>query len=162
MHTCRCLCAAEVDKAAGSHLMKECDRKMSSKLTRGRWLAAAGLPLVLLWCAPAASQELPSAERGKDLATRLCRNCHLLDGTPGQRIPAGTPTFRSMATAPSQTKERVRATLIQPHVPMPDVQLSRAEIDDLIAYLDSIRAEQSLPPLLLPAGAPKPTLPSKS
>jgi mono/diheme cytochrome c family protein len=119
----------------------------------------------MLWgvSALAAAQESqPSAERGKDLAARLCQNCHLLDSATGRTVPAGTPTFRSMATDPSQTRERVLAALIQPHVPMPDVQLSRAEIDDIIAYLDAIRAEQSLPPLLPPIGAPKPTPPSRS
>jgi cytochrome c len=152
--------------AAGSDQRKGAMARMShSNPRRKRWLAAAGLHLVLIWgvSAPAATQEAqPSAERGKDLATRLCRNCHLLDSSTDQTVPAGTPTFRSMATAPSQTRERVLAALIQPHVPMPDVQLSRTEIDDIIAYLDALRAEQSMPPLLPPVGAPKPTLPSKS
>jgi cytochrome c len=153
-------------QAAGSDQGKGAMTRMShSNPTGGRWLAAVGLHLVLVWWAsvPVATQEAqPSAERGKDLATRLCRNCHLLYGATGQTVPAGAPSFRSMATAPNQTREHVVAALIQPHVPMPDVQLSRAEIDDLIAYLDAIRAEQSLPPLLPPAGGPKPTLPSKS
>ncbi|MFN3745256.1 MAG: c-type cytochrome [Hyphomicrobiaceae bacterium] len=136
-----------------------------SNSRRKRWLAAAGLHLVLLWglsASTSAQETQPSAERGRDLAIRLCQNCHLLDSATGQTVPAGTPTFRSMATEPSQTRERVLAALIQPHVPMPDVQLSRAEIDDVIAYLDAIRAEHALPPLLPPLGEPKPTLPSKS
>ena len=132
---------------------------------RGRWPAVAGLAFALIGCASTttvAQDAQPSIERGKDLATRLCRNCHLLDGATTQAVPVGTPTFRSMATAPNQTRERVVSALMQPHVPMPDVQLSRTEIDDIIAYIDALRADRSLPPLLPPAGAPKPAFPSKS
>lgn len=124
-----------------------------------------GLHLALLSCpsAPAtAQQDQPSAQRGKELAIRLCKNCHVIDSMAGSSVPVGTPTFRSMAIASGQTRERVLAALIQPHVPMPDIQLSRSEIDSIIAYLDEIRAEQSLPPLLPPTGGAKPTLPSKS
>jgi mono/diheme cytochrome c family protein len=45
---------------------------------------------------------------------------------------------------------------------MPDIQLSRSGIDNIIPYLDELRAEQSLPPLQPPTGGGKPTLPSKS
>lgn len=109
-----------------------------------------------------AQVDQPSAERGKELAIRLCKNCHVIDTTMGSSVPDATPTFRSMATEPDQTRDRILAALIQPHVPMPDIQLSRSEIDNIIAYLDEFRAEQSLPPLQPPTGGAKPTLPSKS
>jgi cytochrome c len=133
--------------------------------TRKRWVVMVGLHLAFLSCtsAPTTAQaNQPSAERGKELAVRLCKNCHLIDNAAGSSVPAGSPTFRSMATAPGQTSERILSVLIRPHAPMPDIQLSRAEIDNIIAYLDMFRAEQSLPALLPPTGGAQPTLPSKS
>lgn len=141
------------------------DRMPTSKRSGTHWLAIAGVHLALVWGASstATAQVVePSAERGRGLAIRLCRNCHLVDNTESHGIPAGTPTFRGIATAPGQSKERVAGFLIQPHAPMPDIQLSRAEIDDIIAYLDMLRAEESLPPLQAPPGGDKPTLPSKT
>ena len=130
-----------------------------------RWVAMVGLHLAFLSYTSAsvtAQVDRPSAERGKELATRLCKTCHVIDTAARNSVLVGTPTFRSMASAPGQTRERILAALIQPHVPMPDVQLSRSEIDNIIAYLDELRAEQSLPPLQPPTGGAKPTLPSRS
>jgi cytochrome c len=124
-----------------------------------------GLHLAFLSFASAsvtAQEDQPSAERGKELAIRLCKNCHVIDTAARNSVPVGMPTFRSVAIAPGQTRERILTALIQPHVPMPDIQLSRSEIDNIIAYLDELRAEQSLPPLQPPTGGGKPTLPSKS
>lgn len=136
-----------------------------NKWSRVHWFAVAGVHIALAWgiSATAIAQVAePSARQGRELAIRLCRNCHVVDNAAGQAVPAGTLTFRGMATKPGQTGEQITAVLIQPHAPMPDIQLTRAEIDNIIAYLDALRAEESLPPLLPPAGAPKSTFPSKS
>lgn len=106
---------------------------------------------------------IPSAERGHALAERLCRNCHLVDDKPGAAVPAGTPTFRGIANRTDQTSRRIMDVLIAPHAPMPDMQMSRDEMLDIIAYLDSLRSDKSGPPLLAPADKEtKPKYPSAS
>lgn len=52
--------------------------------------------------------------------------------------------------------------LMAPHPPMPNINLSRDEIGDIVAYLQTLRADQTLPHLL-PApkeGTPKPKFPA--
>lgn len=61
-----------------------------------------GLHLAILsyTSAPVTAQvDQPSAERGKEMASRLCKNCHVIDTTAGYSVPVGMPTFRSMAIA---------------------------------------------------------------
>jgi hypothetical protein len=41
----------------------------------------------------------------------------------------------------SQQKLSSRAFLLAPHPPMPDLNLSRADIDDISAYLDSLKTK---------------------
>ena len=53
--------------------------------------------------------------------------------------------------------------LIKPHAPMPDIHLSNEEILHIIAYLGTLRIDQSIPALLqsVPPSF-KPQYPSKS
>lgn len=75
---------------------------------------------------------------GKALAEKWCSHCHLTG--PGQkRAGDAAPTFTSIARMPSTTEMSLKAFLQTPHVRMPDYQLSRAEIDDLTAYILSLR-----------------------
>jgi len=107
---------------------------LGSKQRIVHWLAVTSVHLALLCCASAAviaQVAEPSAEQGKELAIRLCRSSHLVDNAAGQAVPAGTPTFRGIAIKPGQTAEQIAAVLIQPHAPMPDIQLTRAEIDSI-------------------------------
>ena len=139
---------------------------MPNGTRRGRhWPGRVGSLLALVWCtstATFAQDAAPSAEKGKELATRLCRGCHLVDDAADQADSRRYPTFRSIATKPGQTSEGIAAVLIKPHPPMPDIQLTRMEIENIIAYLDALRSDNALPPLLPPTGGAKPTLPSKS
>ncbi len=75
---------------------------------------------------------------GKALAEKWCSHCHLTG--PGQkRAGDAAPTFTSIARMPSTTEMSLKAFLQTPHVRMPDYQLTRAEIDDLSAYILSLR-----------------------
>jgi mono/diheme cytochrome c family protein len=93
----------------------------------------------------------PSPERGLAFAERFCQNCHIV--APDARrpadapVPAGVPTFRQIANKPGQTGDRIVGALISPHPPMPDVNLSREEIGDLIAYLETLRTDPLIKPL---------------
>ncbi|MEQ1695781.1 MAG: hypothetical protein ABL901_08070 [Hyphomicrobiaceae bacterium] len=88
-----------------------------------------------------------SAAEGLRLAQTLCTTCHLIESAPGNAVTVGIPSFNGIANKPGQTGAHLERILIAPHAPMPDIKLSHPEIQHLIAYIDSLRADKSLPPL---------------
>lgn len=124
---------------------------------------AAGVLLVAPFpmISGAEETEPPSPERGLELAERLCKSCHLIGDNGGASVPSGPPTFRGIANRPGQTGRQIMNVLIQPHVPMPNMQVSGPEINDIIIYLESLRTDKGAPPLV-PTWSPKPKLPSPS
>lgn len=93
---------------------------------------------------------VPSPEAGFALADRLCKSCHIV-GAEAATAQVGPPPFKSIANKPGQSFDHIRSVLIQPHAPMPDLQLTNDEMVDLAAYLDTLKAPGS-PPLLPPPG----------
>jgi mono/diheme cytochrome c family protein len=98
---------------------------------------AAVLPLLLAAVAPSVAHAADAAT-GAHLARQWCANCHVIDGagTAGA-VPQGPPSFRTIAKRVSPGA--LRAFLSHPHGQMPDLTLSRVEIDDLIAYIERLR-----------------------
>lgn len=91
----------------------------------------------------------PSSDRGLAIARTICKGCHLIDGDDtGPRV-VGIPTMRAIANKPGQTARQIENVLILPHAPMPDVQPTAEEIQDIIAYLDTLR-DGAATPLLPP------------
>jgi hypothetical protein len=125
----------------------------------GAVLAAVLLSIPAAW---AEEKAPPSPEKGYELAQRFCQGCHLVENKAGASVPAGVPTFRGIANRPGQTGERIRNVLIKPHAPMPDIRLTGEEILHLIAYLETLRTDKAIPPLLPPPGSPKPKYPQPS
>ena len=76
---------------------------------------------------------------GLRLAATWCANCHRVapDG-PGPSTDAA-PTFRAIAQMPSATAMSLRVFLQTPHPNMPDYRLTREELDDVVAYLLSLK-----------------------
>lgn len=108
-----------------------------------------------------ASSAQPSADRGLRLAKALCVNCHLIGTQDQAAATPGVATFNQIANQPDQTADAIARQLIAPHSQMPDPRLTRAEIIDLVAYLDTLRAPDAGPPLLEPIKPvkPRPNLP---
>ena len=105
----------------------------------------------------------PSATKGYAIAQSLCVSCHLLPDRDAAMVPAGVPTFRAIANRPGQTGDKIMLALIKPHAPMPDIQMSREEILSIVAYLETLRTDPAVPPLLPPGEhAPVPKPPSKT
>lgn len=87
---------------------------------------------------PALAQDMLA---GKEVAQRWCANCHLV--APGQSTATSDsiPTFMAIAARPNVTLDGLRAFLADPHGRMPPLVLSRADIDNLAAYILSLRAK---------------------
>jgi mono/diheme cytochrome c family protein len=78
------------------------------------------------------------AQKGAQLARQWCANCHVIGGNPAAAVPQGPPSFPATARS-GMTADQLRAFLSHPHGAMPDLHLTRAEIDDLIGYVETLR-----------------------
>jgi mono/diheme cytochrome c family protein len=89
---------------------------------------------------PAEAQTAATLARGRELAERSCGGCHAIDGGSGS-IVQGTdvPSFRAIAGRPNQTAEHLKAFILTPHRPMPGIPLSLNEVDDIVAFVQSLR-----------------------
>ena len=89
---------------------------------------------------PALAQEsLGDAIRGEELARSVCIDCHAIDrGFRGTDI-TGAPAFQDVADMSSATALSLRVFLLSPHLTMPNFMLNDQQIDDLIAYIHSLR-----------------------
>ena len=83
--------------------------------------------------------------RGAVIAKRWCVNCHVVapDQTSGK---VDVPTFADIARR--RTDDRALSSfLVEPHPPMPNLNLTRQEIDDVVAYIRGLDANApSVPP----------------
>ena len=100
-----------------------------------RWASGALAGAALSVAAGAAAEG--DAEQGRVLAEAWCASCHQV--APGGTASDAAPPFPMVANYPAMTRERLRGWLVAPHPPMPDFNLTRAEIDAIIAYLETLR-----------------------
>ena len=101
------------------------------------------IPLAVgLLLAPAAmAQQYPGdPEAGRVFALKSCSSCHIV---AARQAPTGTdavPTFATIARDPAVTELSLRVFLQTPHARMPDLMLTRVEVDNVISYILSLRA----------------------
>lgn len=79
-----------------------------------------------------------SAARGAAIAERWCATCHLV-GPDQQQASAAAPSFASIARRSTKRFDWLMAFLAEPHPTMPEMSLSRRQIQDLGAYLETLR-----------------------
>ena len=78
------------------------------------------------------------AAAGARMALQWCANCHVVNGKgPAATVLQGPPAFRTIAG--HLDTEQLRAFLTHPHGAMPDLALTRAEISDLIDYIETLK-----------------------
>ena len=90
--------------------------------------------IVMTAAAPVRAQGDPDV--GRELALRWCTGCHVVD-LEGHGADAG-PALPALLGDGQRTSDELRGWLAAPHPPMPDFDLSRQEIDDIVAYLESL------------------------
>jgi mono/diheme cytochrome c family protein len=97
-----------------------------------RIVLAAGI--VILAAPPAWAQGDP--EVGRELARTWCTSCHVVD-LEGRGADAG-PALPALLGDGQRNEDELCGWLAAPHPPMPDFALSRQEIEDITAYLQSL------------------------
>ena len=106
---------------------------------RARTTLSLGMALFMAASLPIGAQAGDSAE-GRRLALQWCTSCHVVDESQENASDAAPPFFE-IANDPSRSSAGLRAWLADPHPPMPPVNLTHRETEDVIAYLESLRAE---------------------
>jgi mono/diheme cytochrome c family protein len=95
------------------------------------------IALILWLCFIALPVRAGDADNGEILANRWCGNCHQV----GSRMPAqdAVPPLSEVASRPYADRKWLTGWLTDPHPPMPKLDLTRREIDDLVSYLVTLR-----------------------
>ena len=99
-------------------------------------LAGASLAVV---AGAATAQELGDVKRGQNLAESVCAACHAVQkGAPRSRN-GNAPTFETLATTRGMTPMAIMVALRTSHREMPNLVLKNQEVDDIIAYLATLK-----------------------
>lgn len=98
----------------------------------------AALLLLRLHAASGATSGQEAAARGHTLAQAWCSSCHAVEKFA---IPVGQPgpAFTSIAAIRSMTPLAIKVFLQSSHEPMPNFILKKQDIDDLAAYIMSLK-----------------------
>ena len=128
-------------------------------LLRGAVSIAAVVSLTLGAAADDKKEWVADASRGQRLSESLCASCHLVGSGKTSGAIAGMPSFRTFSELPNK---RILSALIMPHTPMPNIQLTRNEIADIIAYIDDLRRKAVGKPPANTKPREKPKYPSPS
>ena len=97
------------------------------------WILAA-------WTTVGEAQEQGDAGRGQVLVSKWCTSCHVVDHG-GRGADAG-PALPMLLEHDLRTPDQIRGWLANPHPAMPNLDLTRQEIEDVVAYLERLRDEQ--------------------
>jgi mono/diheme cytochrome c family protein len=84
----------------------------------------------------------PNSQHGKELAARLCSNCHLVGNAEQQQANADVPSFHEIGNKEGQSAGAIMERIMLPRHPMPTIPLTKSELADLSAYILSLREEK--------------------
>ena len=83
-----------------------------------------------------AARESGNVEAGRRLVSASCISCHAPAGAKAQSD--AVPPLATLARDNKNDPTWTRAWLMDPHPPMEGIMLSRQQINDVIAYLNSL------------------------
>ena len=104
-------------------------------------VVAAGAALLSMVSSAAIAQPA-NAQRGRELSQKLCTNCHAVEAQPSGPLRTDVPSFAAIAARPDVTGTTLAGAIIIPHPAMPGVQLTVAEIRDIVGYILSLKAQK--------------------
>jgi mono/diheme cytochrome c family protein len=91
---------------------------------------------LLVIAVPAMAAQAGNADAGRQLVMRSCSSCHAT-GT-ATTAGDGAPPLSYIAKDNKERPAWIRGWLMDPHPPMPGIMLSRQQVADIIAYLNSL------------------------
>ncbi len=106
-----------------------------------RLLAIAGL-LAVAFAGPARAEG--NAKAATPIVAEYCTACHVIPGFKPrfEKADAKAPDFQKMADEPAvYTTARIETFLRKPHFPMTKFILSPSDIENLVAFIENLRAK---------------------
>ena len=100
------------------------------------FLTSLSVVALLLGAGAAEAQE---ADEGLRLSRQWCTSCHIVE--PGASGSDAARPFEAIANNTEFKEDGLRAWLADPHPPMPNLNLNRAETEAIIGYLLSLRRD---------------------
>ena len=85
--------------------------------------------------------EVGSPRAGLALAHDICAECHVVHEEQLTVSVVGLPSFPDIAAQPERTETWLRAFLVTPHHQMPNYVFRENQIDDLVAYFESLKVK---------------------
>lgn len=114
-------------------------RTARGERARALWGSAILGAALAMFSFPAIAQE-GRAQRGQTFAQTHCAECHAI-GRVGESPVSEAPPFRTLHTRypVEDLAEAFAEGFVTGHPSMPEFQLDPAQINDLLAYLESIQ-----------------------
>ena len=75
---------------------------------------------------------------GEKIAMKWCAKCHVVSDEQTTAL-ADAPSFKFIASQYEASLNALGAFIADPHPIMPSLSLTRREIQDLLAYIDSLK-----------------------
>ena len=98
---------------------------------------AASMSATAIAQAANAAQQV-GASHGRAIAETWCSACHLVSSQQ-THANADVPSFSSIAKRLPADADILAAFIANPHPPMPNLGLSRQDIQDLLAYIATLK-----------------------
>lgn len=102
-----------------------------------KWIVSTALIAAFVMASGSLAWADGNAKTGALLARHWCGACHGLGGVASD----AAPPLETIAQRAHDGASWLRAWLADPHPPMPNLTLSRSEIDDIVAYLETLAAQ---------------------
>ena len=112
------------------------DKRKKRNMRRKKMTRLAWITLMFTICIVPSAMAASDRDAGRDLAATWCSSCHLVE----QRTAAATQArpLAVIARDGRWTADALRGFLARPHGGMPDLHLTRQEIENLAAYIESL------------------------
>ena len=88
----------------------------------------------------AEAQEVGNVEAGHAYAKKVCAECHSVERGEKESPYLDLPTFQAVADSPGITERALAVWLQNPHPNMPNFILPQADMDNVIAYIMSLKS----------------------
>lgn len=89
---------------------------------------------------PAAHGDYGGASVGLSYAREACASCHAVEAGEVSSPEPAAPSFEALANRPDMTRPALAALLRSPHRSMPSLIVEADRVDDLAAYLASLKS----------------------
>jgi mono/diheme cytochrome c family protein len=99
--------------------------------------------LVAMFAVPAMAhaQEAGNVSRGEVYARDRCAECHAIDRQTEYSPVRAAPRFERLANTPGMTGMALTAWLYSSHKTMPNLIVRGENLDDLVAYIRSLKKQ---------------------